>query len=126
MEAILTEDAPEPIGPYSQGIRDGDTIYVSGQGPADPESREIEVEGIRDQTAQVLENIGAILEAAGASLDQVVKANVYLADMADYDGMNAVYEDHFDAPYPARAAVEVAELPIDAHVEIECVASLST
>jgi len=125
MEEIYTEDAPEPIGPYSQAIRDGDTVYVSGQGPADPESREVEVSGIRDQTAQVLENAAAVLEAAGTSLEKVVQANVYLADMADYDGMNEAYADSMDAPYPARAAVEVAELPVDARVEIELVATLA-
>ena len=125
MEEIYTEDAPEPIGPYSQAIRDGDTVYVSGQGPADPASREVEVSGIRDQTAQVLQNAAAVLEAAGSSLENVVQANVYLADMADYDGMNEAYADAMDAPYPARAAVEVAELPVDARVEIELVATLA-
>lgn len=125
MEEIYTEDAPEPIGPYSQAIRDGDTVYVSGQGPADPESREVEVSGIRDQTAQVLQNAAAVLEAAGSSLENVVQANVYLADMADYDGMNEAYADAMDTPYPARAAVEVAELPVDARVEIELVATLA-
>ena len=123
MEEIYTDDAPEPIGPYSQAILDGDTVYVSGQGPADPESREVEVEGIRDQTAQVLENAAAVLEAAGSSLDRVVKANVYLQDMDDYDDVNEVYAEYFDAPFPARAAVEVADLPVDAGVEIELVAS---
>ena len=123
MEEIYTDDAPEPIGPYSQAILDGDTVYVSGQGPADPESREVEVEGIRDQTAQVLENAAAVLEAAGSSLDRVVKANVYLKDMDDYDDVNEVYAEYFDAPFPARAAVEVADLPVDAGVEIELVAS---
>lgn len=124
MEEIHTDDAPEPIGPYSQAVQDGDTVYVSGQGPADPDSREIEVAGIREQTAQVLENAAAILEAAGTSLDQVVKATVYLDDMADYEAVNAVYGEYFDAPYPARAAIEVADLPVAAGVEIEFVASL--
>ena len=124
MEEIRTDDAPEPIGPYSQGVRDGDTVYVSGQGPADPASREVEVEGVRDQTAQVLANAEAVLAAAGGSLGDVVKATVYLRDMADYDGMNEVYADRFSAPYPARAAVEVADLPIDVRVEIEFVASV--
>lgn len=122
MEEIYTDDAPEPIGPYSQAIRDGDTIYVSGQGPADPESREVEVSGIRGETAQVLDNAAAVLDAAGASLDQVVKANVYLRDMGDYDDVNDVYANYFSPPYPARAAVEVADLPIDVGVEIEFVA----
>lgn len=122
MEEVYTPNAPEPIGPYSQAIRDGDTIYVSGQGPADPESREVEVSGIRAETAQVLDNAAAVLDAAGASLDQVVKANVYLRDMGDYDDVNDVYAEYFSPPYPARAAVEVADLPIDVGVEIEFVA----
>lgn len=122
MEEVYTPNAPEPIGPYSQAIRDGDTIYVSGQGPADPESREVEVSGIREETAQVLDNAAAVLDAAGASLDQVVKANVYLRDMGDYDDVNDVYAEYFSPPYPARAAVEVADLPIDVGVEIGFVA----
>jgi reactive intermediate/imine deaminase len=118
MEEIQSEDAPAPIGPYSQAIRTGDTIYVSGQGPADPDSREVEVVSIREQTAQVLNNASAVLAAAGASLEDVVEATVYLHDMADYEAFNAEYADHFSAPYPARAAVEVADLPIDVGVEI--------
>jgi reactive intermediate/imine deaminase len=118
MEEIQSEDAPAPIGPYSQAIRTGDTIYISGQGPADPDSREVEVESIREQTAEVLNNASAVLAAAGASLDDVIEATVYLQDMADYETFNAEYADHFSPPYPARAAVEVADLPIDVGVEI--------
>jgi reactive intermediate/imine deaminase len=118
MDEIQTEAAPAPIGPYSQAIRTGDTIYVSGQGPADPDSREVEVVGIREQTDQVLTNAAAVLSAAGASLDDVVETTVYLRDMADYEAVNAVYADHFSPPYPARAAIEVAALPIDVGVEI--------
>lgn len=118
MEEIHTEAAPAPIGPYSQAVRAGDTIYVSGQGPADPDSRDVEVDGIREQTAQVLDNAAAVLAAADASLDDVVEATVYLRDMADYDAVNDVYGNRFSAPYPARAAVEVADLPIDVGVEI--------
>lgn len=122
MEEISTDDAPASIGPYSQAIRSGDTIYVSGQGPADPESREVEVEDIEAQTAQTLENISAILEAAGASLENVVKANVYVTDMDNYDAVNEVYADYMSEPFPARCAVEVSDLPIDIGVEIEVVA----
>lgn len=124
MDEIYTENAPEPIGPYSQAIRSGDTVYVSGQGPADPDSREIEVEDVAAQTARVIENAAAILEAAGSSLDRVVKATVYLSDMGDYEAMNESYAEHFSPPYPARAAVEVADLPVDAKVEIAFVASV--
>ena len=118
MDEIQTEAAPAPIGPYSQAIRTGDTIYVSGQGPADPDSREVEVVGIHEQTNQVLTNAAAVLSAAGASLDDVVETTVYLRDMADYEAVNTVYADHFSPPYPARAAIEVAALPIDVGVEI--------
>lgn len=122
---ISTDDAPDALGPYSQGIVDGDTIYVSGQGPADPETREVTVDSIEDQTAQTLENVSAILEAGGASLDDVVKANVYVTDMDDYEAVNEVYAEYMSDPYPARAAVEVVNLPIDIGVEIEVVATLA-
>ena len=124
MEEISTEKAPDAIGPYSQAIRTGDTVYVSGQGPADPDSREVEVETVRNETAQTLENISAILEAAGTSLDNVVKANVYLQNMDNYDDINDVYAEYMTEPFPARAAVEVAALPIEIAVEIEVVAEL--
>lgn len=124
MEEISTENAPGAIGPYSQAIRTGDTVYVSGQGPADPDSREVEVKGVREETAQTLENVSAILEAAGTSINEVVKANVYLQDMDDYDDVNDVYAEYMSEPFPARAAVEVADLPIDIRVEIEVVAAV--
>ena len=124
MDVISTDDAPDSIGPYSQAIRHGDTVYVSGQGPADPETREVEVEGIGEQTAQTLENVGAILDAAGTSLDRVVKANVYVTDMDDYDAVNDVYAEYMSEPFPARCAVEVSDLPIDIGVEIEVVAAV--
>lgn len=124
MQEVNTDNAPSALGPYSQGIVSGDRVYVSGQGAADPGTREVEVEGIEAQTAQVLENVSAILEAAGASLEDVVKANVYLTDMEDYDAVNEVYAEYMTEPFPARAAVEVSELPIDIGVEIEAVAEL--
>lgn len=123
MQAIQTQEAPAPIGPYSQGVVDGDTVYVSGQGPADPESRDVVAGTIEEQTAQVLENVGAVLRAAGTSLDDVAKATVYLTDMDEYDGMNGVYGEYMSDPYPARAAVEVSRLPLEIKVEIEVVAS---
>lgn len=124
MDVVHTEDAPDSIGPYSQAVIHGDTIYVSGQGPADPESREVEVESIEDQTEQTLENIGAILEEAGSSLNDVVKANVYVMNMNNYDAINDVYAEYISEPYPARCAVEVADLPVDIGVEIEVVAEV--
>jgi 2-iminobutanoate/2-iminopropanoate deaminase len=122
MQEISTDEAPDAIGPYSQGIRDGDRVYVSGQGPVDPETGEVASDDIREQTARTLENVAAILEAAGASMDDVLKANVYVTDMDDYDAVNEVYAEHVSEPYPARAAVEVSDLPIDIGVEIEVVA----
>lgn len=124
-EQIQTDAAPDPIGPYSQGIRDGRTVHVSGQGPADPDTREIAAEGIRGQTAQALDNVAAVLDAAGASLDDAVRATVYLADMDDYDAMNDVYAGRVPEPYPSRAAVEVARLPGPFRVEISAVARLA-
>ncbi|MFC6993458.1 Rid family detoxifying hydrolase [Haladaptatus sp. GCM10025707] len=122
MKEISTDDAPASIGPFSQGIVDGDRIYVSGQGPVDPKSGEIIEGDIRDQTAQTLENVAAVLTAAEASLDDVVKATVFVRDMADYAAINEVYGEYMTAPYPARSAVEVADLPIDIGVEIEVIA----
>lgn len=124
MNAISTDDAPAAIGPYSQGIVDGDNVYVSGQGPVDPETEAVEAETIEEETAQTVENIAAILDAAGASLDTIVKANVYLDTMDDYDAVNEVYGTYMSEPYPARAAVEIADLPIDIGVEIEVIATL--
>jgi len=125
MDEITTDRAPGSIGPYSQGIKDGDTVYVSGQGPIDPDSGEVVDGDIGEQTARTLENVAAILEAAGTSLDNVLKATVYLADMDDYGAVNEVYGEYMSDPYPARAAVEVSEFPIDIGVEIEVIASIS-
>ncbi len=123
MEEISTDDAPPSIGPFSQGVRDGNRIYVSGQGPVDPDSGDIVGDSIEEQTARTLENVSAVLEATGRSLDDVVKATVFVQDMADYDAINEVYAEYVSSPYPARSAVEVADLPIDIGVEIEVVAS---
>ncbi|ACV47068.1 MULTISPECIES: Rid family detoxifying hydrolase [Halomicrobium] len=122
MREIHTDDAPSAIGPFSQAMQDGDRIYVSGQGPVDPESGEIVSEDIKEQTAQTLENLETILEAADASLDDVLKTNVYVTNMDNYDAVNEVYAEYMSEPYPARAAMEVSRLPIDIGVEIELVA----
>lgn len=123
MQEIQTDRAPDSIGPYSQGIVDDGTIYVSGQGPVDPESGEIVGDTIEEQTERTLQNIEAILDAAGASLGDVRKATVYVRDMRNYDAVNEVYGSHMSAPYPARTAVEVDDLPIDIGVEIDVFAS---
>lgn len=124
MDEINTENAPASIGPYSQGIVDENRAYVSGQGPVDPDSGAVVGDDIHEQTVRVLENVDAVLRAADASLDDVVKTTVFVTDMGNYDAVNEVYEEHTSAPYPARSAVEVADLPIDIGVEIEAVASL--
>lgn len=124
MNEISTDNAPEAIGPYSQGIVNGNTVFVSGQGPVNPETETIESETIEDETAQTLDNIAAILDAAGTSLDRVVKANVYLDTMDTYDAVNTVYREYMSEPYPARTAVEIVDLPVDIGVEIEVTAAL--
>jgi len=123
MEPISTDEAPESIGPFSQGIVDGDRVYVSGQGPVAPATGEIIEGGVAAQTERTLENVEAILQAAGLSLDDVVKSTVFLTDMDNYDAINEVYGEHVTEPYPARSAVEVSSLPIDIDVEIEVIAT---
>jgi 2-iminobutanoate/2-iminopropanoate deaminase len=120
---VRTEDAPAPVGPYSQAIRLNDLVFVSGQIPLDPKTAKI-VEGeIEDETRQVLSNLKAVLEASGASLSSVVKATVYLTDMSLFPRVNAIYAEAFDSdPAPARATVEVSALPLGAHVEIDAIA----
>ncbi len=122
---IQTDKAPQAIGPYSQGIVAGDLVFCSGQIAIDPASGELDQGSIEEQTRRVLQNLGAVLEAAGSSYDQVVKATVFLQDMNDFAKMNAVYGEFFKAPFPARAAVQVARLPRDVKVEIEAIALIS-
>ena len=119
---IQTPNAPAAIGPYSQAIQAGGTIYVSGQLPINPATGEFAGADIRAQARQSLENIKAILAAAGTDMAHVVKTTVLLQDMADFAAMNEVYAEYFSEPYPARAAFQVAKLPKDALVEIEAVA----
>lgn len=123
MKELSTDDAPDSIGPFSQGIVDGDRIYVSGQGPVDPDDGTIIGQGeIGRQTARTLENVEGVLRAADASLADVVKVTVFVRDMDDYETINEVYAEYVTEPYPARSAVEVADLPIDIGVEIEAIA----
>jgi len=124
-ERIQTENAPAAIGPYSQAIKAGGFVFVSGQIPIDPQTGEFVPGGIAEQTRQVLKNLAAVLEAAGSSLDRVVKTTVFLADMKEFSGMNEVYATFFSSPPPARATVAAAGLPRDARVEIEVVALAS-
>lgn len=120
--AISTTQAPAAIGPYSQAIEANGTIYVSGQLPINPATGEFAEGGIKELTAQSLTNIKNILAEAGLTMANVVKTNVFLADMADFAEMNEVYAQFFSAPFPARSAVAVKTLPKNARVEIECIA----
>lgn len=122
MEELTTDDAPDSIGPFSQGIVSGNRIYVSGQGPVDPNTGEVIHESPGEQAKRTLQNVEAILEAGGATLDDVVKATVFLRDMRYYDEINEVYGEFMSPPYPARSAVEVVKLPVDIDVEIEVIA----
>ena len=119
---IFTASAPPAIGPYSQAIRAGDYLFISGQIPIDPATGSLVSGSIAEETRRVLANLGAILEAAGASFERVVKTTVYLADMSDFAEMNEVYATHFPAPAPARATVQAARLPRDVRVEIDLIA----
>ena len=122
MESIQTDRAPQAIGPYSQAIKANGFIFASGQIPLDPANMRIVEGGIEEQTGRVLDNLKAVLEAAGSSLDRVVKTTVYLADMGEFAAMNEIYARYFGATKPARATVQVARLPRDVKVEIDVVA----
>src|SRR5579875_2453002 len=124
-QAISTREAPAAIGPYSQAVRIGSFLYTSGQVALDPASGALVTGGVSEQTSRVIENLKAVLAAAGASLAQVVKTTVFLKNMGDFAAMNEVYARYFaaeDVVAPARSTVEVAGLPKDALVEIECIA----
>ncbi|MFE4713805.1 MULTISPECIES: RidA family protein [Paenibacillus] len=118
---VATSKAPGAIGPYSQAIATGSWVHTSGQLGLNPETGEL-AEGVQEQTRQALNNVKAILEEAGASLDHVIKTTVFLKDMNDFVAVNEVYSTFFTEPYPARSAIEVARLPKDGLVEIEAIA----
>ncbi|MCL6552051.1 MAG: RidA family protein [Firmicutes bacterium] len=121
-DVIRSDGAPLPIGPYSQAIRAGGVLYLSGQIPLDPATGQLAGTDIKTQTRRVLDNLRAVLEAAGSSLDRVVKTTVYLKDLADFGAMNEEYTAYFRDLPPARTTVQVARLPRDALVMIECIA----
>lgn len=121
---VKTEKAPKAIGPYSQAIISNGFVFASGQIPINPATGNISTGSIEEQTRLALNNLKAVLEAAGSSMDKAVKCTVFLQDMNDFSRMNAVYAEFFQAPYPARAAVQAARLPKDVKVEIEAIASL--
>jgi 2-iminobutanoate/2-iminopropanoate deaminase len=124
-EAVATAAAPAAIGPYSQAVKAGGFLFVSGQIPLDPATGGLVDGDVRAQTRRVLENLGGIITAAGASFDRVVKTTVYLVDMNDFAAMNEIYATFFGTPAPARATVQVGRLPKDVRVEIDAIVSLA-
>lgn len=120
-EIIATDNAPEAIGPYSQAVRTGNTVYLSGQIPLDPETMELVTGDMRQQIDRVFRNLEAVAEAAGGSLQDVVKLTIYLTDMSHFPLVNEVMTEHFREPYPARAAIGVAQLPRGAQVEMDAI-----
>ena len=123
-DIVLTDRGPKPIGPYSQAVKSNGFVFVSGQVALDPKTNEFVGSDVRQQTERVLENLKAILEASGVSLNHVVKTTVFLKDMNDFTPMNEVYARYFIAAPPARSTVQAARLPRDALVEIDLIASL--
>lgn len=120
--SIVTQKAPKPLGPYSQAIVEGDLIFLAGQGCTNPQTGKLELGDVRSETKRTFENIRAVLEAAGSSLDDVMKCNVYLRDINDFTAMNEVYQTFFSAPFPARTTIQAGALPGGIAVEIECIA----
>lgn len=123
-EIVSTNNAPKAIGPYSQAVKIGNFVFTSGQIPLEPETGEKVKGGIEAQTKRVLDNLKAVLEAAGSSLDKVIKTTVFLKDMDQFGTINGIYGEYFKEPYPARSTIQVARLPKDVDVEIEAIASL--
>ena len=123
MTAVSSTDAPKAIGPYSQGIRVGSLLFLSGQVGLDPATGQMVDGDVAAQTRRVMENLAAVLKSAGLSLADVARTTIYLADMNDFAKVNEVYGSYFSEPYPARATVQVARLPRDARVEIDAVAA---
>ena len=120
-EIISTENAPQAIGPYSQAVKAGNLIFISGQVPLNPKTGDLVTESIEDQARQVLYNVKSICEAAGYSLDDIVKISIFLTDLSNFAVVNDVMKEYFSEPYPARATVEVSGLPLGVIVEIEAI-----
>ena len=123
-QIVRTDNAPKPVGPYSQAVRAGNLLFVAGQGALDSRTGQVRRESIQAETRQVLENVKAILEASGASLAAVAKTTCYLADMNDFQAFNAVYAEYFPQDPPARTTIQAGKLPLDLRVEIEVIAVL--
>ena len=124
LQGVSTDSAPKALGPYSQAVRAGQFLFVSGQVPIDPATGQLVDGTIADETRRVFENIGAILKAGGASFQQVVRATVYLADLGDFAAMNEVYATFFTPPQPSRSTIQAARLPRDARIEVDVIAFL--
>ena len=124
--AIKTDLAPGAIGPYSQAVKIGEMLFVSGQVPLDPNTGDLVSKKIEVQTKRVMDSLEAVLKAGGASFDSVVKTTIFLKDLEDFAAVNEVYGKHFTDPYPARACVEVARLPRDVLVEIDAIAQINS
>ena len=123
-QPIHSDNAPAAVGPYSQAVRTGDLVFLSGQIPLDPKSMELVGGDFEDRARQVFENLKAVAEASGGSLNDAVKLTVFLTDLSNFAVVNAVMQEYFDEPYPARAAIGVAALPLGADVEADAVLSL--
>jgi 2-iminobutanoate/2-iminopropanoate deaminase len=123
-QVVQTENAPKPVGPYSQAVRTGNLVFVAGQGCLNPKTGEKVTGSVQAETRQVLENVKAILEAAGTSMSRVVKTTCFLADMNDFQAFNAVYAEYFPSEPPARTTIQAGKLPLDLKVEIEAIAEV--
>ena len=119
--AILTEKAPQPIGPYAQAVRVGNTVYLSGQVALDPATGKIVDGDITAQTQRIFDNLAAVCEAAGGSLADLARIGIYLTDLANFAAVNAVMKQRFSEPYPARSTIGVSQLPLNAQVEIDAI-----
>ena len=124
LSPVMTTAAPKALGPYSQAIKAGQFLFVSGQVPIDPATNNLVDGSIADQTRRAFENVGAILKAGGASFKDVVRTTVYLADLGDFAAMNEVYATFFTSPQPARSTIQAARLPRDARIEVDVIAFL--
>lgn len=124
MEKINVPGAPEAIGPYCHAVKTGNLVFCSGQGPLDPKTKKISGKDISEQTMRTLDNVEAVLKGMGLSLQNVIKSTVFLKEMDDFQGMNAVYAKKFSPNTPARSTVAVKKIPLDALVEIECIAEI--
>lgn len=125
LTSVQTDQAPAPVGPYSQAVKADDLVFISGQIALHPKTGELVMESLEAETAQVLDNLLAVLAASGSSIEQVIKTTVYLADMNDFNAVNAIYSKYFKTHLPARVCVEVSRLPKDVRVEIDAIARVS-